>query len=400
LKEKEVATKRVLFVDDEPNILSGMKRMLRSLRKGLDMSFAESGKQALEVMNDEPFDIVVSDMRMPGMDGAELLAEIRKQYPETIRIMLTGQADSQSVLRTVTVAHQFLAKPCEPERLKTTLHRACLLHNLLSHDVMRKVVANIDTLPSLPAIYMKVQEMLADPDCSVDDVAQCIAQDMSMSAKILQLVNTAFFGLFQHVESPKQAVHLLGLDTIKSLVLSVQIFSQFDEAKGVPSLPLEDLWEHSMTVGSYAKKIAEEHTSDQKIIDDAFIAGLQHDLGKLVLIANMPEKYQEALDMVKKENIPVTQAEIGAYLLGLWGFPASVIEAIAYHHRPGKYPGDSFDAVTAVHAANAIAHEKSGDAVGDEGSSLDTEFLARVKCQENIDSWRQLCQLDQENMNV
>ena len=396
--------KRILFVDDEPNILSGMKRMLRSLRKGLDMSFAESGKQALAAMKDEPFDVVVSDMRMPGMDGAELLAEIRKQYPETIRIMLTGQADSKSILRTVTVAHQFLAKPCEPERLKTTLHRACLLHNLLTNNTMRKVVANIETLPSLPEIYIKVQEMLSDPECSVDDVAQCIARDIGMSAKILHLVNTAFFGLFQHVESPQQAVHLLGLDTIKSLVLSVHIFSQYDDAKGVPTLPLEVLLEHSMTVGSYAKKIAEQQTSDQKIINDAFIAGLQHDLGKLVLIADMPEKYQEALDLAKQENIPVIQAEtklfqashaeIGAYLLGLWGLPASVVEAIAYHHLPGKYPGDSFDAVTAVHAANAIAHEKSGDGAGDKGSSLDTEFLAGVECQESVDTWRKLCQLD------
>ncbi|MBC8317882.1 MAG: HDOD domain-containing protein [Desulfobulbaceae bacterium] len=406
-----MATKRVLFVDDEPNILSGMKRMLRSLRNGLDMSFAESGKEALELMKDEPFDIVVSDMRMPGMDGAELLTEIRKQYPETIRIMLTGQADSGSVMRTVTVAHQFLAKPCEPERLKTTLHRACLLHNLLSHPVMRKVVANIDTLPSLPEIYIRVQDLLADPDSSVDDVAKCIARDIGMSAKILQLVNSAFFGLFQHIESPAQAVHLLGLDTIKSLVLTVKIFSQYDEAQGVPSLRLEDLWEHSMMVGAYARKITEQQTSNQKIIDDAFIAGLQHDLGKLVLLANMPEKYQEALDLAARENIPVyqaeskifqaTHAEIGAYLLGLWGFPAAVIEAIVYHHKPLKYPGDSFDTVVAVHAANAFAHENKSGAGGGHGSLLDTEFLVRVNCEDRIDSWREACRQDLgENDNV
>ncbi|MCD6388803.1 MAG: HDOD domain-containing protein [Desulfobulbaceae bacterium] len=387
--------KRILFVDDEPNILDGMKRMLRSLRKGLDMHFAESGRKALEIMAQQPVDVVVSDMRMPGMNGAELLAETKEKYPQIIRIMLTGQADEKSVLRTIGLVHQFLAKPCEPERLKITLHRACLLSNLLTQPDLRKVVAGIDILPSLPSVYVEVQKLLADPDSSVGDVAHCISKDIGMSAKVLQLVNSAFFGLFQHVKSPEQAVHLLGLDNIKALVLTVQVFAQY-EGGGMSSVFLKELMNHSMAVGACAQKIAEQ-AGNKELADHALIAGLMHDVGKLVLAANMGEEYGQALALAKDENVSIQEAEfkifkaghaeIGAYLLGLWGFPSPVIDAIAYHHRPQKYPGTSFEPLTAVYAANILAHEQGG-------LSGQDEYLARVGCLEQIENWRELCLME------
>ncbi|MBC8317540.1 MAG: response regulator [Desulfobulbaceae bacterium] len=123
-----MAKKRILFVDDEPNILVGLRRMLRSLRKEIDMEFAESGKEALQVMSKASFDVVVSDMRMPGMDGAELLTEVRRLYPDTIRIILSGYAAAEAIMRTETIVHQFLHKPCEPQNIKDTLLRSCQLH--------------------------------------------------------------------------------------------------------------------------------------------------------------------------------------------------------------------------------------------------------------------------------
>lgn len=395
--------KRILFVDDEQNILDGMRRMLRSSRKGLNISYAINANDALQQMAEKPFDIVVSDMRMPGMDGAQLLCEIRERYPETIRIMLTGQADNGSVLRTVNVAHQFLAKPCTPEQLKTTLHQACLLHAVLYHHDIRQVVARIDKLPSLPALYQQVRKMVADPLASVEDVAKCISQDISMSAKVLQLVNSAFFGLFKRVESPAQAVHLLGLDTIQSLVLSVQVFSQFED-QDFSALSLEGLWRHCLATGVYAKKIASSMTKEKAVIDDAFIAGLQHDIGRLILVANLPERYNKALELAEEKSIPLhlaeytifgaSHAEVGAYLLGLWGFSGPVIEAVAYHHGPCRYPGETFDAVTAVHAANVIETEISGGLSGSGVLVFDMEFMARVGCSNYIPRWRESCQAD------
>ncbi len=396
--DDEMIKKRVLFVDDEPNILAGMNRMLRPLRKILDIHFTESGKEALFFMENEPFDIVVSDMRMPGMDGAQLLKEIRSLYPQTIRIMLSGQADNESIIRTVTVAHQFLAKPCEPERLKNTLHRSCLLHSLLTHPVLRKIVTKLDTLPSLPAIYMEIQRLLGNADTSVGDVAACVSKDLSMSAKLLQLVNSSFFGLYENVENPEQAVHLLGLDTIKTLVLAEDIFSQFDSQEG--PLSMVDLWQHGLFTGGCAKAIAQAETAEKDIINNAFLAGMLHDIGKLILMTNIPTEYQEIIERAQQQDIELYDSEVailksghpevGAYLLGLWGFNTSVIEALVYHHRPDKCPGSSFDAVTAVHVANCLCRELVPPPIG-KAPSLSKEYLAKIGCNERLPVWRKIC---------
>lgn len=243
--------RRILFVDDEPNILDGLRRMLRSMRNEFDLHFSRSGKEALEIMEKNEFDVVVSDMRMPGMDGAELMAEIMYRYPHSIRIMLTGQADEESILQTVGVVHQFLAKPCDPESLKNILVRASALHRLMVDGKLKDIISSIDALPSLPTVYAKLQEKLRQPEASLDDVGEIISQDIAMTAKILQLVNSSFFGLYQKVESPSRAVKLLGLDTIKALVLGSQIFSEIKISGGLFSA--ESLWRHSMTVGTLSK---------------------------------------------------------------------------------------------------------------------------------------------------
>ncbi len=385
--------KRILFVDDEPNILDGLRRMLRRLKTGLDMAFVEGGRQALEAMAEDPYDVVITDMRMPGMDGIELLEAIRDRYPETIRIILTGQADKNMVLRAVNVAHQLLDKPCEAARLKLTLYRACKLHEILTSKQLKRLVTKIDKLPSLPSIYIEVQRLLADPESSVEDMANCIARDISMSAKILQLVNSAFFGLHQHITSPVQAVHILGLDTIKSLVLSVQIFSQY-EKDAIDILSLDDLWQHSFATGASAQKIAESETENQSMIDEAFLGGLLHDVGKLILAENITEEYREVKELSNRKGISLgeaeytilgaSHAEVGAYLLGLWGFSCTVMEAVIYHHQPEICPLKNFCPVTAVHAANALEQGES--------SFLNLTYLADLGYEENaVSRWRECC---------
>jgi len=215
-----------LFVDDEPNILSGLKRMLRVMREQMDFYFAESGREALEILAGQRIDVIVSDMRMPGMDGATLLTTVQERYPHVVRIMLTGHADEEAILRTVGVVHQFLAKPAAPDSLKAVLLRACALQELMQNDQLKSLVTSLGKLPSLPAIYAELQRKLLDPDCSIGEVAAIIEKDMAMSAKVLQLVNSAFFGLYKHIDSTIRAVNLLGLDTVKTLVLGVGVFEE------------------------------------------------------------------------------------------------------------------------------------------------------------------------------
>ncbi|WP_084813589.1 response regulator [Desulfogranum japonicum] len=365
----------VLFVDDEPNILSGLKRGLYSMKKEFSAYFADNGKDGLDLLKEhDDIDIVISDMHMPGIDGAQFLYEVQQSYPHAVRIVLSGQADDSAIVRTVGVAHQFLSKPCEPERLKEVLLRARALHQQLTNDELKDVISSIDSLPSLPTIYSELQKTLNNPDSTADDVAVILEKDMAMVAKLLQLVNSSFFGLYQKVDTPSRAVKLLGLETVKTLVLGVQIFNEFKTA--VQPIPIGSLWDHSMMVANCSKKIAVQMTDDLSFINYSFIGGFLHDIGKLIFIAKFNTEYGSVVENAKENVIPLIDAEqaafqsthgdIGAYLLGLWGFNADLLEAVAFHDSIGNYPGDSLSVALVVHLANycyylAFPEEAVGD---------------------------------------
>ena len=398
-----MAKKRVLFVDDEPNILDGLRRMLRSMRKEFELCFADGGANALAMLNENGFDIIVSDMRMPGMDGAQFLAEVKKISPQSIRIMLTGQADEESVLRTVGVVHQFLAKPCDPVKLKEILLRSSALHQTLDDGHVKDIITTIDTLPPIPQIYMELQEKMADPGAELKEIADIIAKDVAMTAKILQLVNSAFFGIFQKVESPLRAVSLLGLDTIKALVLGLQVFS--NKSQNANRELIDEVGRHSMAVGAYAKKIAYAETGDETIASQALFSGILHDIGKLILLSTMAEEYEEVLTISSDQKVTLyesekklfntTHCEMGAYLAGLWGFQIEVIEALGFHHNLQNYPAESFTPALAVHIANVFEHEfqnENGD--GSSYSQLDMDYINGRGYTSKLQDWRELCKTE------
>ncbi|HUJ68419.1 MAG TPA: response regulator [Syntrophorhabdales bacterium] len=358
--------KHILFVDDEPMILEAMQRMLRDKRNEWDMSFATTGQEALELLGKGRVDVLVSDMRMPGMNGAELLNEVKNRFPGVIRIILSGQADQDAVMKLVLPAHQYLSKPCDPQTIKLSIERELQLNDLLTNDCIRRVISGMDTLPSSPALYVKVMEELSAPDPSINAIAEIVSKDVGMTAKLLQLVNSAFFALPQRVSNLMQAVSLLGLDTIKTLVLSIHIFSQFDQGK-LSALNIAEVWHHSLMIGLFAKTISRLENQSQVQVDDALMAGLLHDAGKLVLAANFPKEYIDITSLMEKEGLTAseaegrvlsgpTHAEIGAYLMGLWGLPRSIVEAIALHHRPQAEIMQGFDVRVAVYAANLLEH--------------------------------------------
>ncbi len=391
--------KSVLFVDDEPNILEGLRRMLRSLRNQYDMHFAGGGREALDLMAVNRFDVVVSDMRMPGMDGAELLEAIQEKYPHTIRMMLTGQADEQSIFRTVGVVHQFLAKPCDPEFLKSILIQTAALQDILSDGGIKNLISQIGSLPSLPATYDKLRKAMSAPEADVNLVGKIIEQDMAMSAKVLQLVNSAFFGIYVKVETPTRAVKLLGLDTIKVLVLGLAVFSEMKNPTSV--LPLEILWSHSLAVGKISKAIAVHENLSSELISDVFLAGTLHDIGKLILISQLPEKYQLAIDEAWEKNISLPDAEynvfgarqgaVGAYLLGLWGFSSSIIETICFQSEIGKYPSSTITPALIVHAANVLYYRHTPEDIIGKRIELNLQVLEELGLQNRVEEWDLLC---------
>lgn len=397
----EQMKRRILFVDDEPRVLEGLRRMLRSMRKEWEIDFSCSAPEALKVLEEKRVSIVVSDMRMPGMDGAEFLTEVMERYPYIARLALSGQADQATVLRTVRRVHQYLSKPCDAEQLRATIKRLCDLRDLLTDGNLQELVKGLKTVPSLPTLYHRVVEELRKESPSIKRVDQIISQDVGMTVKILQMVNSAFFGLRRRVSNPGHAVSLLGLDTVKNLVLSIHVFSSIEDCD-MPSGAMDRLWSHSMRVGMLARVIAKEEQASTDICDDALGAGMLHDLGKLILMTNRRDEYVKVWKLCKEEGqsaaeaerevFGATHAELGAYLLGLWGLVDQVVEAVAFHHVPVGDAATGFSPLAAVHAANAIEHElTTGTDATAEGGRLDREFIAKIGAQERFVAWREAC---------
>ena len=383
--------------------------MLHSMRREWEMSFAEGGQEALDFLSSsrsnpenrgEPFDVLVTDLRMPGMDGVELLKEVRKQHPKIVRIGLSGSADREAIIGAVGLTHQYLAKPCDAETLKSTLTRACARSDLLKDDRLKQLISQMGSLPSLPSLYHEMLEEVQSPNATINTVGQIISQDIGMSAKVLQLVNSVFFGPRQPISNPIRAVDFLGLETIKILVLSVHMFSQFHQTT-LGGLSLTTLWDHSVAVGGIAKRIAEVEGAKQKLADDAFMAGLLHDTGKLVLVENLPEEYGAALTLTSEEGLGLleaeneifgaTHAEVGAYLLGLWGLSDPIISATTFHHNPMKCLDNNFNTLTAVHVANLLEHEASSTEAADAIPTIDYAYLAELGLTERLPVWQKIC---------
>jgi HD-like signal output (HDOD) protein/ActR/RegA family two-component response regulator len=389
--------KRILFVDDESLVLEGLQRMLRSMRADWEMVFVQSGSKALELMAQDPFDVVISDMRMPGMNGAELLAEVLKRFPKTVRLVLSGHADRDLVMKCVGSTHQYLSKPCQPEELKAAIARAGDLDLSLRDQGLRHLISRMDRLPSMPSLYVEIVDKLQDPEIGVDDIGAIVAKDMAMTAKILKLVNSAFFGLGRQISSPAEAVTYLGMDTIKSLVLSIHAFSQFATVK-VGTFSIDALWVHSQNTAGLAKEIARMEEAEQKLMDEAFVAGLLHDTGKLVLASNFLEQYDQvsqaghngslALLTAEENTFGANHAEVGGYLLGLWGLPVPVVEAIALHHQPGMCPHQAFSPLTAVHVADALVDFQAAQGKDSVPEGLDLNYLAMLGLDSRLEHWR------------
>lgn len=353
--------KRILFVDDEPRILEGLQRMLRAQRREWQMVFAPGGEAAMAELTAAPFDVVVTDMRMPGVDGLALLTHVQQQSPGAIRIILSGHTDADVAARATRVAHQFLVKPSSPEIIKEVIDRSCELGAAMQNEHLKDAVGRVISFPTLPSVYARLSEALDRPDVTPEQLADLLVQDIGMCAKILHTVNSSFFGISREVTDVRAAAHLLGVNTIRTLFRSAEIFHPV-----APSLEhgsaLGELYLHSLRVA----RLAEEMYEDADMRQTAFMAGLLHDFGKLLLAHAAPEAFAEVTRVARAQSLPfhvveaerlgVTHAELGAYLLGLWSLPRKVVEAVARHHAPDATADAELDLAAAVRAADAIAN--------------------------------------------
>jgi HD-like signal output (HDOD) protein len=322
-----------------------------------------------------------------------------KRHPNTVRLVLSGHADREAVLRMVGPAHQYLSKPCNAEELRSAITRALALRELLGNEQLKQLASRVRSLPTLPALHKQLTTELAKEEPSIERVAVIISRDVGMTSKILQLVNSAFFGLAESASSPLAAVSYLGLSTVRALAVSVHVFSQFEPGT-IKCFSVEQLADHCWRTGMTAKKIAAIQHCDPKVDEQCFLAGLLHDVGRLVMAAGLGEQYAAVMARARESRIPLWQAEreqfgashaeVGAYLLGLWGLPNPVVEAVALHHRPCDSAVREFSVVTAVHVADALAHQ--GEAIPDGiGGQIDHACIAAMGLTERLQMWTERC---------
>jgi HD-like signal output (HDOD) protein/CheY-like chemotaxis protein len=386
--------KNILFVDDETNILQGLARMLRGMRNEWDMTFLDDPRQAETLLGQTKFDAIVVDMRMPQMDGAELLAKARECSPGTARIVLSGYAEREAALRAVGLAHQFLSKPCDANTLRATVARICSLRELMDATGLADLVGGLGRLPSLPRLYAAVNEELQQEEVVLKRVAAIVGDDVAMTAKILQLVNSAFFGLGRRIARIEDAVTYLGVDIIRSLAISHSAFTAFDTSDREF---FDRLWRHSSLTGLLAHRIAKGESSDPIVHGEALQAGMLHDIGQLVLASAMPVPYRRAREgaSVPGTSLPLTEREafgadhghVGAYLMGLWGLSDRIVEALAYHDEPRSCPNRSFAPLTAVHVASVLTEAACETPYVE--TEIDEEYLAACGCLERLPQWRE-----------
>jgi HD-like signal output (HDOD) protein/ActR/RegA family two-component response regulator len=391
------AKKKILFVDDEPAILECFEILFQPMADEWETSFQTSGPAALALMEKKTFDVIVTDMRMPGMTGAQLLSEVMQRYPQMVRFILSGYAEQELVVKCLGAAHQFLMKPCDLQTLKSALIRVCDLDVFLRNEKTRTLVGKMAVLPSVPSVYFRVIKELQSSSASVERIGEIVATDPSMTAKLLQLVNSAFFGISRSISNPAEAVQLLGIATVRSLALSIHAFGVFEQPKAA-SFSLARVWNHSLGTGLAAKTIAQIASGEAHLADETFISGLLHDLGKLMLSSNRASEYQQAADLARQRNLTIceaeqeifgaTHADIGAYLLGLWGLPVPIVEGVALHHTPLKSVTRTFSPLTAVHVANVLQHESNPQPEEAVLSKLDENYLAELGLKDELPKWR------------
>ncbi|MDP1922802.1 MAG: HDOD domain-containing protein [Myxococcales bacterium] len=370
---------QVLFVDDEQAVLDGLENLLRRQRHVWGLHFALGATTALSLLEAKPFDVIVTDMRMPGFDGAQLLTRVKAKWPTTVRVVLSGHADRESLARALPVAHQFLSKPCDAGTIEGVLSRTFSLAALLKNEQLRAVVGSLDNLPSPPDLYWDLQHVMADPSSGLDAVASLVETDPAMSLKVLQLVNSVAFGAGRPIASTKEAVRYLGVELLRAYALSASLFS---------SLSAAEVQRHSLATAHLARAFLKGSPR----ADEAFTAAMLQDFGKLVLRQAQPDRAKrayasggptgEALVALELELFGATHAAVGGYLAAVWGLPLSIVEAITHHHEPGVLVGADPLVLAAVHVAGALAQPGGGE--------VDLAFLRRAGLLERLSRWQAL----------
>lgn len=326
----------IVFVDDEPMALAALGNRLRKFRGKWEISFCTGGGEALKRMAVLGPTVVVADLGMPTMDGNELLRRVQREHPHAVRIALSGQIATDAATRALSVAHQYLSKPCDVDQIVEVVERRERLESLFGNPEVVSLVAASPTLPPAPRTYAKLTSLLALARWSLDDIVTVVEADAVLTAKLIQVAASPFFGFRRSIASVREAARVLGVTMVQRLALGLEATHDFPPI----AFDVLDVDEHARHASKIAARTAELAPKEQSM--DAYVAGLVHDLGRLVLAITRPEILREIrqaapgdeatqLDL-ERLRLGFGHPELGAALLALWGLPANLVTAVMTHH--------------------------------------------------------------------
>jgi len=396
-------TKRILLVDGVTSTLQDLKDELAGLAPSWEFFYTDSGLAALEALSKTSFHALVTDLQLADMVGYHLVTQVMNEFPQTHRLMLVDLGDLSALLRCVGGVHQFLAKPCEAQRIHAILQRAFQFEIWLPSQAVRQLIGRMPKLPSPAGPYSAVVRQMESRTASPAEVGALIGSDPAMTAKILQLANSAAYGPPLDEADPASTVGQIGLENTKGVLLLSHSYSNFRDLDG-SGFSVDELWRHSQQTSRMARKIAETQQADLNTIQQSATAGLLHDLGKLALAANLSGQYRKALELTRTKKIALweaeqevfgaTHGEVGGCLLGIWGLPVPVVEAVSMHHHPTCFLSQTFNPLTAVHAANAFAHARTFEQAK---RLLDQPYLLQAGVSDRLATWWEACSAVQDD---
>jgi HD-like signal output (HDOD) protein len=389
--------KTILFVDDDPLLLEVYPLMLDAVADRWAIDCAEGGAKALGKLANKKFDVVVSDLRMPDMSGIQLMNEVRRLYPETSRIIISGLGDQEEIARSLETTHQFLSKPVKAKELVATISRIGRLDMLLLDEKLKALAGRLSSLPSFPSIYLQITKELNSTDPSIETIADLTLKDPALTAKMLQVANSAAFGLPDKVRNPFDAVQFLGLNAVRSIALSAHVFREFEQLQ-LNTFSAFQVWTEALRCARITRLIMRFKKIDEGATEDACTAAMLRNVGKLMLAKNLPAEFEAMHLMAVQEKIPLAEAglrvfgashaSVAAYLFGLWGLSAPMVEAVALHLQPQKSDTRTFSPLTAVHVAHVFTELLWPDKTPGKPAELDHDYLKAVGVEGELDAWR------------
>ena len=342
---------KILFYDPETNVLSGLRRFFHTMRSQWEMTFTSDQQEALKRIQEDCPTVLVADVSDQNGSGLELLRFAKEQMSECIRIGISASLDESVSIQAIYPTHRFLAKPFDGNELKAVIERALAMRERIDNNHLLKIISRIDQLPSPPEIYLQINQALAEENVSVNHIAELIKNDPNMTAQILKIVNSAYFGLFDNIDSVQRAIILLGFDLIKNLVLSIHLFRGI-QLSGKETELVEQIGSHSTNVAMATMEIVKRSQEFHRLSQLAFSVGILHDVGKLIFLQAFGDEYFSLWQKAGEEGAPLwkleqqkyglTHADTGAYLLGLWGLPEHLVQHVAASHssQTEHYPSD------------------------------------------------------------